>query len=59
MSLLYAAGRAGILDRACEILSDAMQEVTDQISTGAAQIRAYRFWLHNQRRHVADRRRRR
>lgn len=59
MSLLHAAERAGILSRAREILADATQEATDQISTGCAQIRAYRFWLHNQRRHVADRGRRR
>ena len=58
MTLLHAAERAGILARACEILADAAQEATEQISTGCAQIRAYRFWRHNQRRHVADRRRR-
>lgn len=47
MSLLLSAERAGILTRACEILADATQEATDQISAGAAQIRAYRLWRHN------------
>jgi len=55
MSLLVSAERAGILVRACEILADATQEVTDQVSTGAAQIRAYRLWRHNQVRHVSER----
>lgn len=55
MSLLQTAKHVGILDRACEILSDATQEVTDQISTGAAQIRAYRLWLSDSRRRTAER----
>ena len=56
MSLIHAAECAGILGRACEILSDAMQEATDQISTGAAQIRAYRLWLDRKKRHRLERR---
>ena len=39
MNLIRTADQAGILTRACEILADATREVTDQISTGAAQIR--------------------
>ena len=56
MSLLLSAKRAGILKRACEILADAACEATSQIENGMLQIRAYRLWLHNERRHVADRR---
>ena len=59
MSLIHAAERVGILGRACEILVDATQEATDQISTGAAQIRAYRLWLSDSRRRAAERRCRR
>jgi len=58
-NLLQEAERAGILDRACEILLDTMQEVTDQVSTGAAQIRAYRLWLDREKRHGVERRGRR
>lgn len=56
MSLLHTARRAGILDHACEILADAMQEVTDQVAIGAAQIRAYRLWLDREKRHSTERR---
>lgn len=59
MTLLLAAERAGILTRAREILVDATQDVTDQISTGAAQIRAYRVWISRTRRHSTERRFRR
>jgi hypothetical protein len=58
MTLLHSAEQAGILSRVCELVEELSQDATDQISSGAAQIRAYRFWRHNQRRHVADRRRR-
>ncbi|MBW1859671.1 MAG: hypothetical protein JRI70_06235 [Deltaproteobacteria bacterium] len=56
MSLPLAAEYAGILGRACELIEAVSVDATDQISNGAAQIRAYRLWLHNQRRHLADRR---
>lgn len=44
MTLLVAAERAGILGRACELVDMMLVEATEQISTGAAQIRAYRLW---------------
>ncbi len=45
MSLPLAAKRAGILSRACELIEAVSVEATEQISTGAAQIRAYRLWV--------------
>lgn len=45
MTLLFAAEHAGILGRACELVDDMMVSATEQISTGAAQIRAYRLWV--------------
>jgi len=45
MTLLLAAERAGILGRARELVEAISAQATDQISTGAAQIRAYRLWL--------------
>ena len=59
MNLIRTADQAGILTRACEILADATREVTDQISTGAAQIRAYRLWVDRQKRHDVERSQRR
>lgn len=45
MTLLLAAEQAGILGRACELVDTMLLEATEQISTGAAQIRAYRLWV--------------
>lgn len=45
MSLLLAAEQAGILGRACELVDAVLCDATDQISSGAAQIRAYRLWV--------------
>jgi hypothetical protein len=43
MSLVHAASRAGIFDRAMEILEDA-SDAAEQIAIGTAQIRAFRIW---------------
>jgi hypothetical protein len=43
MSLIHTAIRAGIFDRAMEILEDA-SDAAEQIAVGTAQIRAYRIW---------------
>lgn len=45
MTIFLAAERAGILGRACELVDGISLEATEQISTGAAQIRAYRLWV--------------
>lgn len=44
MSLLLSAERAGLLDRARELVDEISLEATAQISAGASQIRAYRIW---------------
>jgi len=58
MSPSHVADRAGILPRVGEIL-EAATDATDQITTGAAQIRAYRVFVDRQKRHKAERRFRR
>lgn len=50
MTLLLAAEHAGILGRACGLADGLLVEATEQISTGAAQIRAYRLWCSRRRR---------
>lgn len=40
MSLIMTAERAGILDRALEIIADLTEKPTQQIRSGAGQIRA-------------------
>jgi len=43
MSLILAAIRTGIFDRAMEILEGAT-DAAEQIAVGTAQIRAFRIW---------------
>jgi hypothetical protein len=45
MTLLLAAEQAGILGRACELVDGMLVAATEQISTGAAQLRSYRIWV--------------
>ena len=54
MSLILEAVRTGIFDRAIEVL-EAATDATDQITTGAAQIRAHRIFVDRQKRHKAER----
>ena len=49
MSLVLAATRAGIFDRAMDILEDTT-DATNQIAIGIAQIRSYRLWRSRGRR---------
>lgn len=50
MTLLHSAAQAGILSRVCELVDELSREATDQISSGAAQIRAYRLSCSRRRR---------
>ena len=54
MSLILEAVRTGIFDRAIEVL-EAATDANDQITTGAAQIRAHRIFVDRQKRHKAER----
>jgi len=58
MSLILSAIRTGLFDRAMEVL-EAATDATDQITTGASQIRAYRIFVDRQKRHRVEQRCRR
>lgn len=58
MSLIHTAVTGGIFDRAMDILEDTSLEVTQQITAGATEIRAYRIWRGRTKRHGKERRQR-